>query len=219
LTRIGDARYSPANRYDDNLELAGGFTEVFPLYLGRGRFFVMLRTELGQPAFSVTSDDYGKTWSKPKQTPIRAKHPDPMLLKDGTILCTYQRRFAAPYGVRARFTTDMGRTWSEEVVLRDDIPIPDGLHAPYTFELADGTLFTVFDATKLGRDGSRMPFLGATRWARDGRQLAGDSKWTRGYRWISELPLPPPTPKINMDRRGKSPWDVNRKGAEKVKSL
>ena len=164
LIRVADGQESPSEQ---------GFTETFPIIDGDGGMFVMLRTELGQHAYSALSSDGGRTWTQPVQTPIRAKHPLPTVLRDGVIVCSYQRRFAQPYGVRARFTADRGRTWSEEVVLRDDIPISDGLTGPNTVEFSDGTLFTTFGAKKYDDQGRGWPFLGGCRWSRDYRRPYG----------------------------------------------
>ena len=150
-----------------------GFTETFPIIRGDGTLFVMLRTLLGEPAYSVFSSDGGRSWSEPVQTPIRAKHPDPTVLRDGTIVCSYQRRFAPPYGVRARFTSDMGKTWSDDVVIRDCIPVDDGLGGINTVELSDGTLFTSFGAKKYNDEGREWPFVGGSRWARSYRRPYG----------------------------------------------
>ncbi len=104
--RAADGKKSPAQQ---------GFNETFPIINGDGSMFVILRTELANFAYCISSSDGGRSWSEPQQTPIRAKHPWPTALADGTIVCSYQRRFAQPYGVRARFTSDHGKTWSEEV--------------------------------------------------------------------------------------------------------
>lgn len=45
-------------------------------------------------------------------------------------LYSYQRQSARPFGVRANFTSDRGKIWSEEIVLRDDVPISNGLAEP-----------------------------------------------------------------------------------------
>ena len=212
LVKIADGCESPATEHVEELDFYPGFTEIFPLLLGRGRIFVMVRTQQGMPAYQVVSHDAGKTWSEPKATPVRAKHPDLVLLKDGTILCTYQRRFSGPYGVRARFTKDLGETWSDEIVIRDDIPVDDGLSVPFSFELSDGTLFTVFRATKFLDNGSARAVLGASRWSRDReKKLEGESRWTRGYHWIPDIPIPALKPKFNMNARGKSPWQLECK--------
>ncbi len=164
LVLMADGVLSPSAR---------GFGEVYPVVLEDGRIFAMLRTELANFAYLVVSSDGGRTWSKPSQTPVRAKHPRPALLHDGSILVTYQRRFARPYGVRARFTQDLGASWSEEVVICDDIHDPDGLHQPNTVELSDGTLFTTFDATKQDEQGRPGPFIGGSHWTRNYRRPYG----------------------------------------------
>ena len=195
LVMMADGKHSPSDH---------GFTEIFPVVCGDGRILSMLRTELGQYAYAVRSFDGGKTWSQPEQTPIRAKHPDLRLLKDASFLCTYQRRFQEPLGVRARFTSNMGQTWSEEVIIRDGIPISDGLASPLTLELSDDTFFTLFNAQKYIDDGTKTGFIGGSRWTRDYRRAYGP-----------ELPAPPLTPKFNVDTRNKSPWQVEREQAER----
>ena len=164
LVQMADGTLSPSSR---------GFGEIYPIVFDDGRILAMLRTELANFAYLVLSQDGGRTWSEPRKTPVRAKHPRPTLLHDGSILVTYQRRFARPYGVRARFTKDLGETWSEEVVICDDIHDPDGLHQPNTVELSDGTLFTTFDATKHDENGRPGPFIGGSHWTPDYRRPYG----------------------------------------------
>lgn len=158
--RAADGRLSP---------LGHGFNETFPIITGGGDLFVLLRTGLATDAYSVTSADGGRTWTEAVRTPIRAKHPLPTRLRDGAVVCSYQRRFAEPFGVRARFSADFGATWGEEIVLRDDIPLSDGLAEPSTVELSDGTMFTAFQGHKLDDQGRPWPFVGGTRWTRDYR--------------------------------------------------
>ena len=167
-----------------------GFTETFPIIQGDGNIFVMLRTWLGEPAYSVSSSDGGRSWSEPVKTPIRAKHPRPTLLRDGTIICSYQRRFAQPYGARARFTSDVGKTWSEEVIIRDDIPVAR-VSEVNTVELSDGTLFTAYSARKYDDEGRELSF-------------GGGSRWTRSYRgpYGPKLAVPPRGEKYNYPKSG-----------------
>jgi len=172
-----------------------GFHETFPIVYPDGRMFVMIRTQLGDDAYFVTSDDGGKTWSKPHRSPIRAKHPVPALLRDGTIVVTYPRRWARPYGIRARFTSDRGKTWSDEVVIRDNFEIENGLAHPVTVEMSDGTLFTVMQGDKVVDDGKVQHFIFGSRWSRDYRNNVPP-----------KLPEPPVRPKFNYDRVDKSPW-------------
>lgn len=72
------------------------------------------------------SDDNGTTWrfvSKPV-TGSGSNPPAMVRLADGRVALTYGRR-VAPFGVRARFSSDEGVTWSDELVLRDDAAKPD----------------------------------------------------------------------------------------------
>ena len=159
--RAADGRLSPSD---------SGFTETFPIINGDGRMFLMLRTGLGRPAFTVSSSNGGRTWSKVIRTPIHAKHPLPMKLRDGTLVCSYQRRTAPPFGVRARFTSDLGKTWSEEIVLRDDVPLSNALAEPNTVQFSDKTLFTAFQGLKIDDKGRPWPFIGGCHWSRDYRR-------------------------------------------------
>lgn len=201
MIRMADGGLSPSPR---------GFNEVYPVVWPDGRIFAMLRTAAGGVAYSVASTDGGLTWSKPRATPVRAKHPNSTLLADGSLVCSYQRRFAAPFGVRARFTRDLGVTWGAEIVLRDDIPVADGLVQPQTVELSDGTLFTLFTGTKVLKTGGRRSFIGGTRWTRDRKRLEGIEEKRRLIRergvWSPEVPLPPLTPRYNFLTADQSPW-------------
>ena len=178
--RAADGRLSP---------LAHGFSETFPIINSDGQIFVLLRTGLGSHAYSISSADGGRTWTKATQTPIQAKHPLPTRLRDGTIVCSYQRRFAPPFGVRARFTSDYGKTWTEEIVLRDNIPLSDALAEPTTVELADGTLFTAFQGKKLDDQGRPWEFIGGCHWSRDYRRP-----------WSPKLEVPQPSRKFNAPK-------------------
>ena len=206
ITMIGNGEDSPA---DDatyaHIDSRAGFGEIRAIRLGDGKLFAMLRSQLGMPTFVVTSDDFGQTWTPPRETPLVAKHVHPTHLSTRAVLCTYQRRFAPPYGVRARITTDLGASWSEEIIIRDDIPIADGLSEPHTFELADGSLFSAFFAYRV-IDGAKRSFVGATRWSLPPMRVAGESQWTRGDRWVPDIPVPPAQPMFNSDARGRSPW-------------
>ena len=144
-----------------------GFTETFPIINGDGNMFVVLRTGLGRNAYTISSSDGGRSWTGAARTSIRAKHPLPTLLRDGIIVCSYQRRVAQPFGVRARFTSNHGKTWSEEIVLRDDVLISDGLAEPNTVEFSDGTLFTAFQGKKVDDQGRQLGFIGGCRWSRN----------------------------------------------------
>ena len=83
---------------------------------------------------------------------------------------------AVPYGIRACFSHDGGRTWDikNEVVLRADAlsngtgrgkGSPGDLGYPRSVELSDGSIFTVYYITL--DDG--VTHIAATRWSPDYR--------------------------------------------------
>ena len=103
------------------------------------------------------STDGGRTWSEPH--PICYGYPSHLLrLRDGRLLMSYgyrlgrhaprhlgadQKSKSAPYGNRARISSDHGKSWSEEIIVSADGYNGD-LGYPSTVELADGTLLTIW---------------------------------------------------------------------------
>jgi hypothetical protein len=80
-------------------------------------------------------------------------------LQDGRLVLSYGYR-KEPYGIRAVFSHDQGKTWSEPFVLRDDGGAWD-LGYTRTLERPDGKLVTVY-YYNLDKDSER--FIGATIW-------------------------------------------------------
>ncbi|MCB1120598.1 MAG: exo-alpha-sialidase [Verrucomicrobiae bacterium] len=89
------------------------------------------------------SDDNGKTWAPPYETPLWGFPPHLTLLSDGRILCTYGYR-RPPFGQRACVSED-GINWSleNEFILRDDAPNKD-LGYPVSIELSPGRILSVY---------------------------------------------------------------------------
>jgi hypothetical protein len=85
-------------------------------------------------------------------------------LRDGRVCLTYGVR-AAPYSIRARLSADGGRTWGEEIVLRDGGGGAD-LGYPRSTQRKDGKVVTVyyFWERKIGPE----RFVAATIWAPPG---------------------------------------------------
>ena len=77
-------------------------------------------------------------------------------LPDGRILIVYGRR-KAPFGIRAAISEDEGRTWGEEIVIRDDLPNRN-LGYPSAIEYESGKLFTVY----YGEDGKEVTCIQGT---------------------------------------------------------
>lgn len=80
-------------------------------------------------------------------------------LKDGRLVLTYGYR-AEPYGMRARVSTDAGRTWQPEIILRADGGNTD-LGYPRSVQRADGKVVTSY---YYNLDPTKERFIGATIW-------------------------------------------------------
>lgn len=157
------------------------FNETSLLRVEDGRIIAHMRNEGGGEAwengfvFQCESEDCGATWSEPVRLPMWGYPQTLIKLADGAILSTYGYR-RHPYGIRACFSYDGGRTWDwhNEVILRSDA-LPEGpaaanasagdLGYPRTVELSDGTLFTVYYMTL----GDGVTHIACTRWSRDYR--------------------------------------------------
>jgi BNR repeat-like domain len=107
------------------------------------------------------SRDDGKTWQRlSRPAPETGGNPPSLrALEDGRLVLTYGYR-EPPFGIRAVFSEDEGRTWSEPFVLRDDGGSWD-LGYTRTVQRPDGRLVTVY-YYNLGEDSER--FIGATIW-------------------------------------------------------
>lgn len=93
------------------------------------------------------SDDDGATWkywSKPAtDTGARNGNPPSLLkLRDGRLAITYGYR-SAPFGIRARLSSDEGKTWSEEIPLRVDGGAWD-LGYTRSLQRPDGKIITIY---------------------------------------------------------------------------
>lgn len=107
------------------------------------------------------SPDDGKSWYLLKAPYINnSGNPASMIrLNDGRIVITYGWRHA-PYGIRAIISNDEARTWSGEIILRDDGNSWD-LGYPRTVQRGDGKCVTAY----YFNDGSsKERYIAATIW-------------------------------------------------------
>ena len=110
------------------------------------------------------SDDDGVTWkflSKPvTDTGAHNGNPPALLhLRDGRLAITYGYR-SEPYGIRARVSSDEGRTWGDVIMLRTDGGAWD-LGYTRSVQRPDGKIVTVYyynDSLDTER------YIGATIW-------------------------------------------------------
>lgn len=114
------------------------------------------------------STDNGRTWVEeaPSPTPdLGEGNPASMIrLKDGRICLTYGYR-KAPFGVRARLSSDGGRTWGPELTLRDDAGNRD-VGYPRTVQRANGDLVTIYYIWD--KESAPERYIGATIWTAPG---------------------------------------------------
>jgi hypothetical protein len=91
------------------------------------------------------SKDRGATWtyvSTPAPNTGEGNPASMVRLPDGRVCVTYGYR-AAPFGIRARIGGDGGKTWGDEIHLRDDGAGRD-MGYPRTVRRLDGRLVTVY---------------------------------------------------------------------------
>ena len=124
--------------------------EPCAVLLNDGKILVHIRVEdNNDDVFTVyqsESCDSGKTWTPPvRLLPIKGGAP-PHILKhsSGALICTYGYR-EFPYGIKAMFSFDEGRTWDCGYDIYTN-KISDDIGYPSSVELADGSILTVFYA-------------------------------------------------------------------------
>lgn len=90
------------------------------------------------------SSDEGKTWTY-CGNPVENHGGNPpalAIMKDGTWVVVYGCR-RRPFGIRCKYSEDEGRTWSEEIILRDDGFTAD-VGYPRITALDDGSVFVCY---------------------------------------------------------------------------
>lgn len=101
--------------------------------------------------FQSQSKDNGKTWTKPEKILSNSGGAPAHLFmhSSGTLISTYGFRGepygTKPYGIKAMFSKDNGKTWDVGYDLYEN-NISSDLGYPSTIELLDGSLLTVFYA-------------------------------------------------------------------------
>lgn len=126
--------------------------EPYALGLDDGKVICHIRVQKEPAAttyftiYQSESEDFGKTWTIPHKI-LSDKGGAPahiMKHSSGILIGTYGYR-EAPYGIRAMFSSDNGKTWDTDY----DVYV-NGLNSdlgyPSTVELKDGSLITVFYA-------------------------------------------------------------------------
>jgi hypothetical protein len=110
------------------------------------------------------SDDNGATWRQvsivtPEESAKSSNPPSMIRLKDGRLCITYGHRLP-PFGIKARISNDEGKTWGEELWLRQGAGNYD-LGYPRTVQRQDGKIVTAYYYNDKA-DGER--YIAATIW-------------------------------------------------------
>lgn len=117
-----------------------------PMQLKDGRLLASMRCQRDPTSILWTemfeSEDGGRTWRFISRVNDWGAPGDIAELSDGRIICVYGYRLA-PSGVRYRVSEDKGRTWSSEIILRDDGANWDCGY-PRVIEVAPGKCLTAY---------------------------------------------------------------------------
>jgi hypothetical protein len=114
-----------------------------------GEFLTTIRRKEGREHWIDTyvSSDQGQNWEYLNRAAESTggsvgNPPSTITIKDRRILVTYGYR-SEPYGMRARLSEDNGRTWGDEIILRDDAGCWD-LGYPRSVQRTDGKIVTIY---------------------------------------------------------------------------
>jgi hypothetical protein len=107
------------------------------------------------------SMDNVKTWQLEKQNTVQNGGNPPHMIKlaDGHLALTYGGR-DEPYGIRARLSNDKGKTWTPDIILRNDGAAWD-LGYVRTVQRPDGKIVTVYYFNDKSR---KERYIAATIW-------------------------------------------------------
>jgi hypothetical protein len=125
-----------------------GLTQMYPrgLMLPSGRLLCSLRLDRDWAGDMWTelyaSDDGGRTWGFLSRATEFGAPSAPLRLSDGRLVMVYGQRLA-PSGVRAVVSEDEGRTWSSEIVVRDDGGSWD-VGYPRAWEVSPGRIGVIY---------------------------------------------------------------------------
>jgi BNR repeat-like domain len=121
-------------------KIADTLNETALLYLGEGEWLAALR---GKATHLYRSTNDGKTWRDEGAVAQERQYPAHLLrLNDGRILLTVGDRRASRLGVRARISSDKGKTWGETYFVAP-MSESDGGY-PASVERRDGKILTLF---------------------------------------------------------------------------
>lgn len=135
---LADIPARRGDRFEDYHELHG-------IEAGPGRLIVQIRNHNAEnkgETLQSESGDGGRTWSEPRAIGVWGLPSHLLRLRSGRLVMSYGYR-RPPFGNRARWSEDGGKTWSGEKVISEDGASGD-LGYPSSVELANGELLTLW---------------------------------------------------------------------------
>ena len=135
---------------------ATNYNETSILSLGEGHIIALARSDstfyndkkkyipvggVGELTFTESYDN-GLSWYPPTPTGIFGQPAHLLLLNDGRILTTYGYR-KKPYGIRAKISKNKGKSWSKEIIIKDD-GLSWDLGYPSSIETNSKEILTVY---------------------------------------------------------------------------
>jgi len=140
---------------------------AYPLLLGNGDILAAVRRQGGGFGNAFTqiyvSEDGGYNWSYRSQVNQHGAPANLIQLPDQRIVCVYGYRQPS-YGLRAKISSDEGKTWQCDIILRKDGGNAD-LGYPRTVLLPDGKMLIVYYHNSLSiRNLGGVRHIAATVW-------------------------------------------------------
>ncbi len=137
--------------------------------LSESEILVTVRRREGPHRFisAYLSNDNGKSWdylNDPVSEAGEGNPPAMIQLTDGRICLIYGYR-AEPFSIRAKLSRDAGKSWTEDIMLRDDGGSRD-VGYPRVVQRPDGRVVVLYYFSRKGPDPER--YIGATIWAPPG---------------------------------------------------
>jgi len=128
--------------------------EPYAVVLEDGTILVHIRVDCDEfTIFQCESYDGGRSFTKPHRILPEFGGSPAHIIADGEMLISVYGYRSQPYGIRAMFSEDGGKTWDIDNVIVDHAPSPD-MGYPASVIRNDGSILTVYYTRQDGLPGS-----------------------------------------------------------------
>lgn len=126
-------------------EFAGGHNETAFFQTGPTTWIAAARRWKAGAAMDLfISEDDGTSWEYQHALTEERQHPGHITsLANGDLLLTYGNRIPGEFGVAVKFSSDKGKSWSEEYLVISDLKSRDCGY-PASVQLPDGSILTAY---------------------------------------------------------------------------